>query len=153
MGLDMYLNASRYLSDFDEADVEKKEAMLKLFPELEVYLEKDKNPVREMVAEIGYWRKANAIHNWFVQNVQDGEDDCKKYFVNREELEKLKGLCQQVLADNSLAEELLPPISGFFFGNTEIDEYYIDDLQKTVAIIDKALALPNNWEFEYQSSW
>lgn len=153
MGLDMYLNASRYLSDFDEADVEKKEAMLKLFPELEVYLEKDKNPVREMVAEIGYWRKANAIHNWFVQNVQDGEDDCKRYFVNREELEKLKGLCQQVLADNSLAEELLPPTSGFFFGSTEIDEYYIDDLQKTVAIIDKALALPNNWEFEYQSSW
>jgi hypothetical protein len=149
----MYLNASRYLSDFDEADVEKKEAMLKLFPELEVYLEKDKNPVREMVAEIGYWRKANAIHNWFVQNVQDGEDDCKRYFVNREELEKLKGLCQQVLADNSLAEELLPPTSGFFFGSTEIDEYYIDDLQKTVAIIDKALALPNNWEFEYQSSW
>jgi len=153
VGLDMYLNASRYLSDFDEADVEKKEAMLKLFPELEVYLEKDKNPVREMVAEIGYWRKANAIHNWFVQNVQDGEDDCKRYFVNREELEKLKGLCQQVLADNSLAEELLPPTSGFFFGSTEIDEYYIDDLQKTVAIIDKALALPNNWEFEYQSSW
>lgn len=153
MGLDMYLNASRYLSDFDEADVEKKEAMLKLFPELEVYLEKDKNPVREMVAEIGYWRKANAIHNWFVQNVQDGDDDCKRYFVNREELEKLKGLCQQVLADNSLAEELLPPTSGFFFGSTEIDEYYIDDLQKTVAIIDKALALPNNWEFEYQSSW
>ena len=153
MGLDMYLNASRYLSDFDEADVEKKEAMLKLFPELEVYLEKDRSPVKEMVAEVGYWRKANAIHNWFVQNVQDGEDDCKKYFVNREELEKLKGLCLQVLADNSLAEELLPPISGFFFGNTEIDEYYIDDLQKTVTIIDKALALPNNWEFEYQSSW
>ena len=27
--------------------------------------------------EVGYWRKANAIHKWFVDNVQDGNDDCK----------------------------------------------------------------------------
>lgn len=52
-----------------------------------------------------------------------------------------------------LAKELLPPTSGFFFGSTAVDEYYIDDLQKTIAIIDKTLALPNNWWIEYQSSW
>lgn len=26
--------------------------------------------------EIAYWRKANAIHRWFVDNVQNGTDDC-----------------------------------------------------------------------------
>ena len=26
--------------------------------------------------EVGYWRKANAIHGWFVRNVQNGKDDC-----------------------------------------------------------------------------
>jgi hypothetical protein len=153
MGLDMYLNASRYLSDFDEADKEKKAAMLKLFPELEVYAKKDESPVKELKIEVGYWRKANAIHNWFVWNVQNGEDDCKPYFVGREELETLKGLCQQVLNDNSLAEDLLPPTSGFFFGNTEVDEYYLDSLMKTVEIVDRTLALPDAWWIEYQSSW
>ena len=26
--------------------------------------------------QIASWRKANAIHKWFVDNVQDGVDDC-----------------------------------------------------------------------------
>jgi hypothetical protein len=153
MGLDMYLNASRYLSDFNEADKDKKEAMLKLFPELEVYLEEDKSPAKEVSVEIGYWRKANAIHNWFVWNVQEGEDNCRKYYVDRNQLLELKDLCQKVLADNSLAKELLPPTSGFFFGSTDINASYFHDLEKTITVIDSALALPEDWEFEYQSSW
>ena len=31
---------------------------------------------------VGYWRKANAIHNWFVQNVQDNRDECQKSYVS-----------------------------------------------------------------------
>jgi hypothetical protein len=153
MGLDMYLNASRYLSDFNETDKDKKEAMLKLFPELNVYLEKDRSPIKEVSVEIGYWRKANAIHNWFVVNAQDGEDNCRKHYVDRNQLLELKGLCQKILADNSLAKELLPPTSGFFFGSTDINKSYFDDLEKTITVIDSALALPEDWEFEYQSSW
>ena len=26
--------------------------------------------------EVMYWRKANYIHNWFVENIQNGSDDC-----------------------------------------------------------------------------
>jgi hypothetical protein len=48
--------------------------------------------------ECGYWRKANAIHNWFVQNVQNGVDDCDIYLVTREQLEQLKEACEMVLA-------------------------------------------------------
>lgn len=33
---------------------------------------------RSIWKEIGYWRKANHIHKWFVDCVQDGEDDCEK---------------------------------------------------------------------------
>ena len=153
VGLDMYLNASKYLSDYIAAEKEKKEEMLKLFPELKAYLTKDTNPIKHVVAEVGYWRKANAIHNWFVQNVQEGEDDCKSYYVSRESLEELKNLCQRVLVDNKLAQELLPPTSGFFFGSTEPDEYYFTDLRSTIEIIDRALALPNGWVIGYQSSW
>lgn len=153
MGLDMYLNASIYLSDYNAAEKEKKEEILKLFPELKAYLAQGNNPIKRVVAEVGYWRKANAIHNWFVQNVQNGEDDCKSYFVGREDLGKLHELCQRVLTDNSLAGELLPPTSGFFFGSTEIDEYYFNDLRSTIEIIDRALTLSDGWWIEYQSSW
>lgn len=48
------------------------------------------NCIRESV---GYWRKANQIHKWFVDNVQDGNDDCKSYYVSTEDLEKLLNIC------------------------------------------------------------
>lgn len=53
--------------------------------------------------EIGYWRKANAIHRWFVENVQNGEDDCRDYFVTKEQLTELLNLVNQVLADPPLS--------------------------------------------------
>jgi hypothetical protein len=155
MGLDMFLTASRYISDYHEADKQKKQEMLNLFPELKVFLreEQNYNPITGLTAEVGYWRKANAIHNWFVQSIQKGEDDCKRYYVDRADLRELKELCEKVLADNSLAEELLPPTGGFFFGSTDLDEYYFTDLRNTIEIIDHALALPEDWMIEYQSSW
>lgn len=51
------------------------------------------NCIRESV---GYWRKANQIHKWFVDNVQDGNDDCKPYYVSTEDLEKLLNICKEV---------------------------------------------------------
>ena len=101
---------------------------------------------------MGYWRKANAIHNWFVQNVQDGEDNCGTYFVGRDHLEDLAKTCQEVLADPSKAEELLPTGEGFFFGSTDYDEYYIETLNDTVDIVSRCLASPYDY-FEYSSSW
>ena len=154
----MYLNAKRYLSDYNEADLAKKKEMLNLFPELDSYLvdysmQETGHPIKEITANIGYWRKANAIHGWFVQEVQDGEDDCKEYYVDKEKLQELKTLCEQVLADRSRAEELLPSTSGFFFGSTEYDDWYFSDLESTIEIINKALLLPKDWDFHYRSSW
>lgn len=155
MGLDMYLNAKRYLSDYRDADAPAKDAILQQFPELNAYLEEESeaNPVTGVVARVGYWRKANQIHSWFVQNVQNGEDDCKSYYVGREQLQELKTLCERVLADNSLAKELLEPKDGFFFGSLDYDEYYFSDLRQTVEIVNKALSLPDSWYFEYHASW
>ena len=44
-----------------------------------------------------YWRKANAIHKWFVDNVQDGKDDCGIYEVEFEQLKRLRDTCKKVL--------------------------------------------------------
>ena len=155
MGLDMYLNAKRYLSDYRDADAPAKDGILQQFPELNAYLEEESeaNPITGVIAKVGYWRKANQIHNWFVQNVQEGQDDCMPYYVGRQQLLELKSICERVLADNSLAGELLPTQAGFFFGGTEYDEMYFSDLKETVRLIDKALTLPDAWDFQYQSSW
>jgi hypothetical protein len=110
-----------------------------------------------------YWRKVNAIHGWFVRNVQDGEDDCGSYEVSREQLAELRTACERVLSDHSLAEELLPPTEGFFFGAYELDEWFFVSLEETKKALDKILS-PHSpfskspdtlrgWWFEYRASW
>lgn len=168
MGLDMYLTAERFLwSMKDHPDYDRRMTIQKQFPELgpgdhgygEVGFK-----VEGVKAEVGYWRKANQIHAWFVNNVQNGEDECKPHEVSWEQLAELRELCKKVLADRSLAPELLPSASGFFFGGTEYDEYYFKDLERTVEIIDlidEKLVTEvsdngyrwSHWDFRYQSSW
>ena len=119
-----------------------------------------------IMEQIGYWRKANHIHNWFVEHVQGGVDDCGYHEeVTKETLEWLLDVCQEVLdscelvngvlVDSSIAEEMLPTQYGFFFGSQEYDEYYVEDIKKTIDIITKALET-TNFETQmiyYVSSW
>lgn len=103
--------------------------------------------------KIGQWRKANAIHQWFVDNCQGGEDDCRTSYVSREQLKELKSLCEEVLAKPESADSDLPTAAGFFFGSTEYDDWYFEGLRETVEIVDRCLEMPEEWEFEYHSSW
>ena len=100
-------------------------------------------------------RKANAIHAWFVENCQEGRDECQETWVGREQLQALVEVCKQVLSDKKKAAELLPSASGFFFGSTEYDEWYYQDVEYTVTRLEKVLADPalQKCDFYYQSSW
>ena len=145
MGLDMYLRAERYIwFNEDELGDEVK----KSFPDLP-----EGAKIKQVEAEVGYWRKANQIHNWFVQNIQDGVDECQKSPVGREDIQKLRDLCQKVVDNPEQAEKLLPTRSGFFFGGTDYDDWYLEDIKHTVEVCDRALALPDQWDLYYQSSW
>jgi hypothetical protein len=161
MGLDMYLTGKRYLSKWaPEQDTERQSAIQILFPELaDMQSQFDGSVVKEVCIEAGYWRKANAIHDWFVKNVQDGEDQCRPHPVSREQLAELKSLCERAIAargrdfEEETSEDILPTASGFFFGTTEYDDWYYDYLAHTIEIVDRCLALPDSWDFEYCSSW
>jgi hypothetical protein len=161
MGLDMYLTGKRYMASWiDEADAERQSAIQILFPELaDMQTQFKGSVVKEIRIEAGYWRKANAIHDWFVKNVQDGEDQCRPHPVSREQLAKLKSLCEKAIAargrdfEEETSEDILPTASGFFFGTTEYDDWYYDYLAHTIEIVDRCLALPDSWDFEYCSSW
>ena len=148
--------------------------ILKDFSEIYDTMPPDKYGNIRIIEQIGYWRKANAIHNWFVENCQDGEDDCHYHNeVTRRKLESLIGLCRTVILnsvlvpkeehgqeilvieDPTVAKELLPTTDGFFFGSTIYDECYIEDLHATIEICERAL---ESTDFDtqmiyYVSSW
>jgi len=150
MGLDMYLEKRTYVKQWDHQSAEEKH---------EVVVTKGGQPtnidpkkVKYIIEEAGYWRKANQIHRWFVENVQNGVDNCGDYYVGSEKLTELLELCKKVEADHSLADTLLPSASGFFFGGTDYDEWYYNDITNTIAILEEALE-DEQGDFYYSSSW
>lgn len=183
MGLDMYLHKKTYVKNWSHKEKGQYSVLVKkdnkidpaIKPERIVYVEE----------EIAYWRKANAIHAWFVANVQDGKDDCRDAYVTREKLKKLFDICEEVLRDSKLvpgqvvesytfdgkgqkvpnymqgkiienpatAERLLPTTSGFFFGSTDYDEYYLQDIEYTAKTLKEELLQNTDGEYVYHSSW
>ena len=83
-----------------------------------------------------YWRKSNQIHQWFVQNVQGGTDNCAEYSVSLDQLKLLSKTIEPALVSTTAASELMPTSEGFFFGSQEYDQYYFDDLKETKEKID-----------------
>lgn len=152
MGLDMYLYKKNYIWSGEWVKPEvKQEVIVKTGGEIDAKIKPER--VKYVVEEVGYWRKANQIHRWFVENVQKGEDDCGNYWVSREKLEHLLDVCKLVKADQNKAEELLPSLGGFFFGGTEYDEWYFNDIDNTIQILEDVLSDEDADDFEYSSSW
>ena len=110
--------------------------------------------------QVAYWRKHNAIHAWFVKNVQRDEDNCAMYELTEQSLKNLLMACNEVLnnptVENAMA--VLPTQEGFFFGGTDLTdkfelEYYLDGLKYTVEVINELL-IDNRYDYYcYQSSW
>jgi len=120
---------------------------------------KTPNETKFLEEEVGYWRKANQIHGWFVKHVQGGVDDCSEYPVSLEQLRDLQTLCQKILEMKESVGDYedyidnhLPPAQGFFFGSGNVDGYYFTNLERTLCIVEDCLGSDSN-EFYYQSSW
>ncbi len=199
MGLDSYLGRQRKFEQMSFKDVNKLAQILYGLEEL------CPNAVKEMKnvgliyeqgthykyhstnEQVGYWRKANQIHAWFVENVQGGTDDCNSYEVTKEQLETLLGICKtikkscklvkgtvnngytfdstmkmvgiqeegKVMTNSEVAHKLLPSRDGFFFGSTDYDQWYMQDIDSTIEILTKVLKETdfNTHTISYQSSW
>ena len=181
MGLDQYLNRHSYVQNWSHQAPEQKH---KITVRKNNKIRKDIKPERisYIVEKIGYWRKFNALHSWFVQNCADGEDNCKSVYIEKssfiellDTLRKVKDSLDkspkkfvkvesgwangqktfedvEVFEDVSVAKELLPTQSGFFFGGTEYDKWYYDDVVETIKIIEEVVA-DETGEYYYQASW
>ena len=158
MGLDMYLNRHIYIGA-NYSDINGIEGTIEITKKGQP-VPINFNKVKYIVEEAGYWRKANQIHQWFVDHVQDGEDDCKEYYVSTEQLGELVNTCKQIMSAYkedkdkgiALAQELLPTQEGFYFGGTDYDEYYFDDIQDTIDQLEPLLETTDG-DFYYRSSW
>lgn len=95
-----------------------------------------------------YWRKANQVHAWFVEECGGGIDECQNIEVSAAKLGELVLLCRKALRDK---EPLLEPRAGFFFGTTEIDESYWADLEDTVSQLAPLAEFPGR--MFYRASW
>lgn len=114
--------------------------------------------------------------------MQNSVDDCENYRVTQKDLQLLietlkdvyislqdKEMITKKVQDGSIeydlkvfkdedlekAKELLPTKEGFFFGGTEYDEYYFENVKKTLndlQMIDKSFDFENNYLI-YGSSW
>lgn len=159
MGLDMYLEARRFVSGYSHSGADENEKFREIVGAVDM-LDVHDERFATVSVNVAYWRKANAIHEWFVKHVQDGEDDCKTYYVSREKLQELEELCRQVVesGEPEVAAKLLPTASGFFFGGTDYDEYYFEQIDWTAKRIAEILTkLPDGGmrgvDFYYNSSW
>jgi len=151
MGLDMYLEKR---TDVRRWNFQKEEEQFEVVVKKGGVTYPKINPknVTTIVEEVGYWRKANQIHRWFVENVQDNVDNCGEYFVPKSSLEKLLELCLAVKLNPEQAETLLPTGSGFFFGGKEYDEWYFNDIETTIEVLKEALS-DDDASYYYSSSW
>lgn len=153
MGLDQYLYKKNYIGNEYRIGEQK----LGIRPGNQ----EDKSIVEEKIVYIveraGYWRKANQIHKWFVDNVQNGVDDCGEYPVHKAQLKDLLKLVDTVLEDTDKAATLLPVQVGFFFGSESYDQYYFEDLKDTKKILESIVkgkgSKSCSADYYYQSSW
>lgn len=115
MGLDMYLYKCRKMKDFSAMDYyfaneafgyyEEKELAkanhdnfsfsLSDWDIPETMTEEKIKPLQNIYSkkstifeEVASWTKANHIHGWFVNNIQNGNDNCHYYFVTEDDLRK-----------------------------------------------------------------
>lgn len=47
---------------------------------------------------VGYFRKHNQIHKWFVDNIQNGVDDCGRYVITVKDLNNLLDICKHIMS-------------------------------------------------------
>jgi len=162
MGLDMYLFKTKKKIDIKNQlvidlvfDIYKykniNDSVLKTYFEDSIYEDGC------LCEEVGYWRKANMIHGWFVNNCNNriyelANVDYMPIEIEIEKIEELLSVCNKVYENRGnveIAREYLPVCKGFFFGSYEYDDSYYSDIELTKKILEKLLTNHNSNEIYF----
>lgn len=159
MGLDMYLEVSKYVGGWDHSTDEEKSTFKQIIKAVGVEkLVSPASPGINIRVNVAYWRKANAVHSWFVRELAKGVDECQDIYVSIEDMENLIAECKAALelyavGDIQAAGERMQPQAGFFFGTTEVDKWWAEGLKDTIKQLTPLVDLGEKFEFYYRASW
>ena len=118
--------------------------------------------VRYIEELFGEFRKFNALHAYVVDNFGGGKDECQVIYLDIDNLIQIHEMLSLVkeslsIGDKVIASQTLPPSEGFFFGSTEIDEWYEKDVNEAVEVFGKIIEehsiVGHNASYSYQASW
>ena len=119
------------------------------------------NPYRTFEPqEVGYFRKVNFLMSFFKY-----KENCSYKETTREQLQALRDACKEIVkmkpvryeitrydyggteqvkvysdADQKRCAELLPTQSGFFFGSTDYDQWYFNEVKDVFVWVDGVLS-------------
>ena len=115
--------ATEYIKSIDECNS-------KVIKELEEEKE-NTNPWNK----VAYFRKVNFLIPFFGY-----EENCSNIEIDKYQVEDLIEACKEVLANHDKASFLLPTQAGLFFGSTDYDDLYFDDVQNVKEKFEEVLA-------------
>lgn len=187
MGLDMYLYKKTYVKNWEHTAKEQRHSFS---VKIGGKVRKDIKPERisYITEEVAYWRKFNALHGWFVEQCGGGVDECQDIYVEEEKMKELldvlKKVSELINKSNPVVKvekdwngkdyeyktfdcedevrELFSPTQGFFFGSDNIDEYYKQEVENTIEVIENLLKECEDTDavkglysgdFYYRASW
>lgn len=81
--------------------------------------------------EVGYFRKVNFLVKFFENKGFDVENQTPLH-IYKEDVEELIEACKMVLDNHTLASGVLPTMEGFFFGNTDYNKHYFDNVESVL---------------------
>lgn len=155
MGLDMYFTAKKTLMPGLGKEAEADAIKYDLLATTAGFTQEDTDKftgykTAELDFTIGYWRKFYDLHQWFVNNCQYGEDNCRPYTVTKEALEELKAALEETLADPSTRTDNF----GHETDPEDDWDYFRDNAEETLKLVDFWLSPTfESWYFQYQASW
>lgn len=124
-------------------------------PDLEDVIERLKSDIHYYyVGEDVYFRKVNFIYGFFSEEINPDTESC---IVSKSRIEDLIDACKRVFqnkGDVGYAEEHLPTQAGFFFGSTEYNDWYWEDVEDCYKKMTEVLDQMDEGDvFLWEFSW
>jgi len=150
MGLDMYLEAKFHLPPYDTGLAPVREAIGRAIGYTPPTEKPDNDAtlleITGVTVRVGYWRRFDPLHQWFVNSAQEGHDDCRPAYLTPDVLAELKEQLDQVSVDPESASE--------HFVNEGDEPMSEGDIDYTLKVVVQAKKLQERgWDIYYRASW
>lgn len=99
----MYLEKKTYVKNWDHMSPEER-THITIKKGGKIVKTINKKKISHIIEEIGYWRKANMVHKFFIDNCGGGDDNCSDMYVPSEALEDLLARCNRIVKECKLVK-------------------------------------------------